>query len=89
MGLILRPCEYCDTLVYWNRYDRTLKETGSWYELESRTLHSVKKCHEVTWAKVHSVLAKADPKIYETKEWFKKKPLDEKEKEAKEFLREL
>ena len=39
-----QPCRYCKTLIYWNVLDKTFKETGSWHEWDSGTLHDYTRC---------------------------------------------
>ena len=42
-----RLCKYCRTEIYWNDEDTTMKDTGSWYEVEDNILHTLDKCKQI------------------------------------------
>ena len=42
-----RPCKHCRLPIYWNHQDKTMKDTGSWYEVEDNILHTLDKCKKL------------------------------------------
>lgn len=44
---IERECDYCGSLLVWNRLDKSFKPTGSWYEKILDILHDMERCQQV------------------------------------------
>ena len=44
MSYLKHLCKYCKTLIYWNKKDTTQKETGSWYNWDTNTIHDYETC---------------------------------------------